>query len=66
MKPGIHPKYEVTTYNCACGNSIEIGSTMGGTIKLEICSKCHPLYTGKEKVVDTEGRIERFKRKYKK
>ena len=66
MKPDIHPEYQVTTYNCACGNSTEIGSTMGGTVKLDICSQCHPLYTGKEKVVDTEGRIERFKRKYNK
>ncbi len=66
MKEGIHPKYEQTTYRCACGGSFEIGSTLGGEVKLEICSQCHPLYTGKEKLVDTEGRIERFRKKYKK
>ncbi len=66
MKEGIHPKYEQTTYKCACGASFEIGSTIGGEVKIEICSQCHPLYTGKEKLVDTEGRIERFKKKYQK
>jgi large subunit ribosomal protein L31 len=64
MKEGIHPKYNQTTYKCACGASFEIGSTMKDEVKLEICSQCHPLYTGKEKLVDTEGRIERFKKKY--
>jgi large subunit ribosomal protein L31 len=64
MKADIHPKYESTSYRCACGASFEIGSTMGGEVKLEICSNCHPLYTGKEKLMDTEGRIERFKKKY--
>ena len=66
MKEGIHPKYEQTSYKCACGASFKIGSTLGGEIKLEICSQCHPLYTGKEKLVDTEGRIERFRKKYQK
>ena len=66
MKSGIHPKYEETTYNCACGASFQIPSTMGGVVKLEICSSCHPLYTGKEKLMDTEGRIERFRKKYQK
>ncbi len=66
MKPSIHPKYEETTYKCACGAEFIIGSTMGGTVKLDICSNCHPLYTGKEKLMDTEGRIERFKKKYQK
>ncbi|MBU2512094.1 50S ribosomal protein L31 [bacterium] len=66
MKEGIHPKYEQATYKCACGASFEIGSTMSGDVKIEICSQCHPLYTGKEKLVDTEGRIERFKKKYQK
>ena len=65
MKAEIHPKYENTVFKCACGAQFEIGSTMGGEVKIEICSQCHPLYTGKEKLVDTEGRIERFKKKYK-
>ena len=65
MKNDIHPKYEVTTYTCACGETFETGSTLGGNIRLEICSKCHPLFTGKEKMIDTAGRIDRFKRKYK-
>ncbi len=64
MKEGIHPKYEQTTYSCACGASFEVGSTLKGEVKIEICSQCHPLYTGKEKLMDTEGRIERFRKKY--
>ncbi len=64
MKEGIHPKYEQTTYSCACGASFEVGSTLNGEVKIEICSQCHPLYTGKEKLMDTEGRIERFRKKY--
>ena len=66
MKADIHPKYDQTTYRCACGAEFEIGSTMSGEVKLEICSQCHPMYTGKEKLVDTEGRIERFRKKYNK
>jgi large subunit ribosomal protein L31 len=65
MKAEIHPKYENTHFKCACGAQFEIGSTMGGDVKIEICSQCHPLYTGKEKLMDTEGRIERFNKKYK-
>ncbi len=65
MKADIHPKYQQTTYTCACGASFEIGSTHKDNVKLEICSECHPLYTGKEKLIDTEGRIERFRKKYK-
>ncbi len=63
MKEGIHPKYEQTTIRCACGNVIETGSTKKD-IRVEICSKCHPFYTGKQKLVDTGGRVDRFKRKY--
>ena len=59
----IHPKYKPTTITCACGNVIETRST-AKDIKVEICSKCHPFFTGKQKLVDTAGRIERFKRKY--
>jgi large subunit ribosomal protein L31 len=63
MKKDIHPKYELTTVTCACGNVMEIRSTVKD-IKVEICSNCHPFFTGKQKLVDTAGRIERFKKKY--
>ena len=63
MKEGIHPKYEQTTITCACGNVIETGSTRKD-IRVEICSKCHPFYTGKQKLVDTGGRVDRFKRRF--
>ena len=63
MKEGIHPNYEATTITCACGNVIETRSTKQN-IKVEICSKCHPYFTGKQKLVDTGGRVDRFKKKY--
>ena len=63
MREGIHPKYEATTITCACGNVIETRSTVKN-IQVEICSACHPFFTGKQKLVDTAGRIERFNRKY--
>ncbi len=63
MKPKIHPAYGQTTIRCACGNTIEVGSTKKD-IRVEICSHCHPFYTGKQKLVDTAGRIERFRKKY--
>ncbi|PIE70620.1 MAG: 50S ribosomal protein L31 [Deltaproteobacteria bacterium] len=64
MKEGIHPAYnENVSAVCACGATYEVGSTREG-IKVEICSSCHPFYTGKQKLVDTAGRIERFRRKY--
>lgn len=63
MKADLHPKYYRTTVTCACGESFEAGST-SETLKVEICSKCHPFFTGKQKFVDTGGRVERFKRKY--
>lgn len=63
MKTEIHPKYYSTKVTCACGESFETGST-SETLKVEICSKCHPFFTGKQKFVDTGGRVERFKRKY--
>ena len=63
MKEGIHPKYQKAVVNCSCGNTFETKSTKP-EIKTEICSACHPLYTGKEKIMDTEGRVERFNRKY--
>ena len=63
MKKGIHPDYQPTTIRCACGNVIETGSTKKN-ITVEICSKCHPFYTGKQKLVDTSGRVDKFNRKY--
>ena len=63
MKKGIHPKYEKTSITCVCGNVIETRST-AKDIDIEICSNCHPFYTGKQKLVDTAGRVERFKKKY--
>jgi large subunit ribosomal protein L31 len=63
MKKGIHPAYQQTTIKCACGSEIVAGSTKKD-IKIEICSHCHPFFTGKQKLVDTAGRIERFKQKY--
>lgn len=63
MKAGIHPKYEMTKITCACGNVIETRST-AKDVEVEICSACHPFFTGKQKLVDTAGRVERFKRKY--
>jgi large subunit ribosomal protein L31 len=63
MKKDIHPKYEATTITCACGNTIETKST-SKEIKVEICSQCHPFFTGKQKLIDTTGRVERFKKRY--
>jgi large subunit ribosomal protein L31 len=63
MKKGIHPEYKKTKIACLCGNIIETSSTMDN-IHVEICSKCHPFFTGKQKLIDTAGRVERFQRKY--
>ncbi len=65
MKKDIHPDYKQTTITCACGNVLEVGSTKTD-IRVEICSQCHPFFTGKQKLVDTAGRIERFRKKYEK
>ncbi len=64
MKQGIHPDYKKTTITCACGAVYEVGSTQEN-IRVEICSNCHPFYTGKQRIVDSGGRVERFLRKYK-
>ena len=61
MKEGIHPKYGKSVVRCACGNTFETGSTKE-EIKVEICSECHPFFTGKQKLVDSGGRVERFKK----
>jgi large subunit ribosomal protein L31 len=63
-KTGIHPTYEDTHVKCACGNEFDTRSTHKGAIVVEICSACHPFFTGKQKLVDTAGRIERFRRKF--
>ena len=63
MKEGIHPNYQQTTITCACGNVIETGSTKKD-IRVEVCSKCHPIFTGKQKLVDTGGRVDRFKKRF--
>jgi large subunit ribosomal protein L31 len=65
MKPGIHPAYNELNVICACGHTFKTRSTHKGDIRVEICSHCHPFYTGKQKLVDTAGRIERFEKKYK-
>ena len=64
MKAGIHPTYEDVTIVCACGNTVKTRSTNGGEMKVEICSKCHPFFTGKQRFLDTAGRIDRFRKKY--
>lgn len=67
MKEGIHPKYEVKKVTCACGNTFETRSTTpNAEIKVEICSACHPFFTGKQKILDTEGRVEKFNAKFSK
>lgn len=63
MREGIHPKYDVVQINCACGHNVETRST-SSAIHVEVCSNCHPFYTGKQKFLDTAGRVERFRRKY--
>lgn len=64
MKPKIHPEYKKCIVTCACGNTFETRSTVGD-MKVEICSACHPFFTGKQKLIDSAGRIEKFMRKYK-
>ncbi|HFQ89444.1 MAG TPA: 50S ribosomal protein L31 [Desulfobulbus sp.] len=63
MKPDIHPEYHKIKATCACGNEVELGSVLT-EMHVEICSACHPFFTGKQKLIDTAGRIEKFKKKY--
>ena len=63
MKAGIHPSLKDATISCACGNAIKT-RTLQGDFRIDICNVCHPFFTGKQKLVDTEGRVQRFKRKY--
>lgn len=65
MKEGIHPKYDIVKVTCACGETFETGSTKK-EIRVEICSKCHPLFTGKQRVVDSGGQVEKFKKRLEK
>ncbi len=63
MKPGIHPEYVTATVHCACGNSFQTRATKAD-IHIEVCSACHPYFTGEQRIVDTAGRVERFRRRY--
>ena len=64
MKAGIHPEYQDVTVTCSCGNSFVTRSTAEKEMHVEVCSACHPFYTGKQKITDTGGRVERFRRRY--
>ena len=64
MKAGIHPAYEQVAVTCACGYSFSTRSTHKGDMRVEICSNCHPFFTGRQKLIDTEGRVDRFQKKY--
>ena len=64
MKAGIHPEYNEINVNCSCGNSFQTRSTLGKDLTVEVCSQCHPFFTGKQKLLDTAGRVDKFRRKY--
>jgi large subunit ribosomal protein L31 len=64
MKPGIHPAYAEIAVTCSCGNTFKTRSTAGKDLHVDVCSNCHPFYTGKQKMVDTAGRVDKFRRKY--
>ena len=64
MKENIHPEYNKITVECTCGNSFTIGSTLKDNLHLEVCSECHPFYTGKQKIIDTAGRVDSFNRRF--
>ncbi len=64
MKPDIHPQYGEINISCSCGNAFKTRSTLGEDLHLEVCSACHPFYTGQQKIMDTAGRVEKFRRKY--
>jgi large subunit ribosomal protein L31 len=64
MRAGIHPDYKQITVTCTCGNKFETRSTIGQDLQVEVCSNCHPFYTGKQKIVDTGGRVDKFRKKY--
>jgi large subunit ribosomal protein L31 len=64
MKQGIHPEYKAINVKCSCGNEFQINSTGGRDLNLDVCSACHPFYTGKQKMVDTGGRVDRFNKRF--
>ncbi len=64
MKPDIHPNYSEITVSCSCGESFNTRSTLGKELHIDVCSKCHPFYTGTQKIMDTAGRVDKFNRKY--
>lgn len=64
MKADIHPDYQEITVTCSCGHDFKTRSTLSGPLKVEVCSDCHPFYTGKQKILDTGGRVDKFRRKY--
>lgn len=64
MKKDIHPDYEMITATCSCGNVIKVRSTVGKDISLDVCSECHPFYTGTQKIMDSGGRVDRFRKKF--
>jgi large subunit ribosomal protein L31 len=64
MKPEIHPDYTAMKATCSCGNVVETQSTLGKDILIEVCSKCHPFYTGKQKILDSGGRVDRFNKRF--
>ncbi len=64
MQTDIHPEYLETTVRCTCGNTFTTRSTRGGALSVELCNECHPFFTGKQKLVDTGGRVERFNKRY--
>jgi large subunit ribosomal protein L31 len=64
MKAEIHPKYTEIKVTCSCGNTFNTRSTLGGDLQVEVCSACHPFYTGQQKILDTAGRVDQFRKKY--
>ena len=66
MKPEIHPDYQAIKVSCSCGNTFETRSTLGKELHLDVCAQCHPFYTGKQKIVDSGGRVDKFRQKYNK
>ncbi len=64
MKKDIHPDYEMMTATCSCGNVIKVRSTLGRDMSLDVCSECHPFYTGTQKIMDSGGRVDRFRQKF--
>ncbi|MEE9595792.1 MAG: 50S ribosomal protein L31 [Acidiferrobacterales bacterium] len=64
MKPNIHPEYKEIKVTCSCGNSFTTRSTLGRDLQVDVCASCHPFYTGKQRIMDTAGRVEKFRQKY--